>query len=238
MNAVSLSGSSSQVQYSSLFASISVSHTNSSGTSANGSSGSADQGNYVDTISISLESIQASSVSSSSSQKASTGTSQVSSNSNGSSAESLIKMIKDQLDAIKKYLISSALGTNNSTNASSSANSTTTDGIQGLPAYWGSEQTSQRIVDFATSFAGMTGKSGKDFYNAMVAAVKDGFGQAAKETGNNLPSTVSSLTSKTEALVLEKLKTWAQNNGIQVDDSTSTTASSQGTSSGTINLSA
>ncbi len=237
MNAGSLYGTSSQMQYSSLFASVSFSHTKSSGTSATSTSAASDNdvdSSNVDTVNISLESLEMSS--SSSAQTSSSSNVSGTDSSNGSDMQNIVKMIKDEMDKLKQNLVSTLLGLDKGTTGTTPTSGTTqaqdvTDGIQGLPAYWGSEQTSQRIVDFATSFSGLTGQAGKDFYNTMVTAIEKGFKDAAGEIGSNVPSQVSDLTNKTETLVLNKLKAWAQSNGIQVDDTSSSTQSQTPTGS-------
>lgn len=64
--------------------------------------------------------------------------------------------------------------------------------------YWGVNQTSQRIFDFAVSLSG--GDSEK--MDKMLAAFKKGFSQATKSWGKNLPS----ISSQTYDAVLEKFE--------------------------------
>ncbi|MDE7431303.1 MAG: hypothetical protein K2N34_05240 [Lachnospiraceae bacterium] len=64
--------------------------------------------------------------------------------------------------------------------------------------YWGVNQTSQRIFDFAVSLSG--GDSEK--MDKMLAAFKKGFGQATKAWGSKLPD----ISSRTYDAVLEKFE--------------------------------
>ena len=83
-----------------------------------------------------------------------------------------------------------------------------TKGIPGLPDYWNAENTSQRIVDFALSFAGLF-KGGDDEFVSMVkGAIDQGFSQA-KDILGELPGAVGKLVDKTYALVMDKIDKWA-----------------------------
>jgi len=53
-----------------------------------------------------------------------------------------------------------------------------TKAIPGLPDYWNAENTSQRIVDFATSFLSALRAAGTDFLNTIKDAIDQGFSQA------------------------------------------------------------
>lgn len=66
--------------------------------------------------------------------------------------------------------------------------------------YWGIEQTSDRILDFAKALAG----NDPDAAQSMLEAVKEGFKQAGIEWGEELPD-ISKETMKT---TLEKLNAW------------------------------
>jgi hypothetical protein len=98
----------------------------------------------------------------------------------------------------------------------------TTDEIKGLPEYWNAENTSQRIVDFATSFLSMFEGKGQDFLNMIKGAIEEGFSQAQDMLGN-LPDPVSKLVNDTHDLVFKKLEDWAKASGINVDDDTGST---------------
>ena len=95
--------------------------------------------------------------------------------------------------------------------------------IEGLPEYWNAENTSQRIVDFATSFYGLTESSGKEYFEIMINAVKEGFNQAMDALGE-LPDAVNDLANRTYELTLEKLEAWAVEMGIQIEDENCATA--------------
>lgn len=95
--------------------------------------------------------------------------------------------------------------------------------IEGLPEYWNAENTSQRIVDFATSFYGLTESSGKEYFEIMINAVKEGFNQAMDALGE-LPDAVNDLAHRTYELTLEKLEAWAVEMGIQIEDENCATA--------------
>jgi hypothetical protein len=74
-----------------------------------------------------------------------------------------------------------------------------------MPEYWNAENTSQRIVDFATSFlSAFEGEDKSEFFKKIRAAIQDGFDQALGELGQ-LPGAVGKLVDKTHRLVYEKL---------------------------------
>jgi len=77
----------------------------------------------------------------------------------------------------------------------------------GVPEYWNAENTSQRIVDFATSFAPEFGGTLDEFSQKMLAAVKKGFEEAAKLFGE-LPGKAGELWKETETLTFRKLEDW------------------------------
>jgi hypothetical protein len=99
-----------------------------------------------------------------------------------------------------------------------------TKAIPGLPDYWNAENTSQRIVDFATSFLSIFKGSGADFLNTIKDAIDQGFSQA-KDMFGDVPNAVSQLTDKTHALVMDKLDAWAKAQGITTDASQDQTGS-------------
>lgn len=66
--------------------------------------------------------------------------------------------------------------------------------------YWGVEQTSDRIVDFAKALSG--GDSEKA--DKMIAAFKKGFEQATKSWGKTLPD----ISQRTYDAVMEKFDAW------------------------------
>ena len=72
--------------------------------------------------------------------------------------------------------------------------------------YWGVEQTSDRMVDFAKALTG--GDSSK--IEEMRDAIKQGFEEAKKLWGGELPE----ISQKTYEATMEKLDKWAEEAGI------------------------
>ena len=66
--------------------------------------------------------------------------------------------------------------------------------------YWGVEQTSDRILDFAKALAG----NDPDKVEEMLEAFKKGFKEATKTWGDELPE----ISQKTYDAVLEKFESW------------------------------
>lgn len=66
--------------------------------------------------------------------------------------------------------------------------------------YWGVEQTSDRIVDFAKALSG----GDADKADEMIAAFKKGFEQATKSWGDKLPD----ISQRTYNAVMEKFNQW------------------------------
>lgn len=66
--------------------------------------------------------------------------------------------------------------------------------------YWGVEQTSDRIVEFAKALAG----DDPDKADELLEAFKKGYGQATKSWGSTLPD----ISSRTYDAVLEKFDAW------------------------------
>lgn len=66
--------------------------------------------------------------------------------------------------------------------------------------YWGVEQTADRILDFAKALAG----NDPDKAEEMLEAFKEGFKQATKAWGDELPE----ISQKTYDAVLEKFEVW------------------------------
>lgn len=124
----------------------------------------------------------------------------------------IMKQYKDMKDQIIKDFLKIQGGTVDGANPADS-----TDGLA-IPEYWNAENTSQRIVDFATQFfAGFKG-AGEDFLKIIKDAIEKGFNQA-KEMLGELPDAVSRLVSDTYDLVMKKLDQWAQDNGISTGGS-------------------
>jgi hypothetical protein len=77
---------------------------------------------------------------------------------------------------------------------------------KGVPEYWNAENTSDRIVKFATQMAEIAGKD-SEFAKTIIKAVTDGFDQANAETGP-LPGAAGELNKKTRELTFAKLSKW------------------------------
>jgi len=78
--------------------------------------------------------------------------------------------------------------------------------------YWGVEQTSDRILDFAKALAG----NDPDKAEEMLEAFKEGYKQATKAWGDELPE----ISQKTYDAVLEKFDAWK--NGSETTTETET----------------
>ncbi|WP_287245024.1 hypothetical protein [Okeania sp. SIO1H5] len=76
-----------------------------------------------------------------------------------------------------------------------------------LPEYWNAENTSQRIVDFATSFHSIFSGEDESFYQEILEAVREGFRQAGLMAGDQ-EGAVQELWNKTEDLTFQKLDSW------------------------------
>jgi hypothetical protein len=74
--------------------------------------------------------------------------------------------------------------------------------------YWGVEQTSDRILDFAKALAGDDAEKA----DTLLAAFKKGFEQATKSWGKDLPE----ISQKTYEAVLQKFDDWK--NGTTTDE--------------------
>jgi hypothetical protein len=116
-------------------------------------------------------------------------------------------------EIIKNFLKSNGVDVKDNSNTNTTSQTASTDEIPGLPEYWNAENTSQRIVDFATSFLSMFQGSGQDFLAMIKDAIDKGFSQAKDITGD-LPDAVTKLVNNTHDLVMKKLDTWAQQQGI------------------------
>lgn len=88
-----------------------------------------------------------------------------------------------------------------------SAAKATGDGAAPVPDYWNAENTSDRIVSFATSFAAAHGKDGEAFAKTIKQAVLEGFKQAHAITGE-LPGAAGKLYGDTKEKVFAKLDKW------------------------------
>jgi len=119
--------------------------------------------------------------------------------------------MKDEI--VKGFLKSNGMDVQDNSSSDGAAQTDQSGDIPGLPAYWNAENTSQRIVDFATSFLSMFKGSGQDFLAMIKDAIDKGFSQAKDDAGD-VPDAVSKLTSNTHDLVMKKLDAWAQAQGI------------------------
>lgn len=78
-----------------------------------------------------------------------------------------------------------------------------------MPEFWNAENTSQRIVDFAISFAGAFGGDDPEgFVETIKNAISTGYSQA-RETMGEVPGAVAQLSEKTFDLTMQKLDNWA-----------------------------
>jgi len=80
------------------------------------------------------------------------------------------------------------------------------EGENGIPEYWNAENTSDRIVKFATQMAQIAGKD-SEFAKTIIKAVADGFDQANAATGP-LTGAAAELNKKTRELTFTKLSKW------------------------------
>ncbi len=78
----------------------------------------------------------------------------------------------------------------------------------GIPEYWNAENTSDRIVHFATQMAEIAGDD-SEFAQNIMQAVVDGFDQANAVTGP-LPGAAGELNKKTHDLTMSKLSKWLE----------------------------
>jgi hypothetical protein len=82
------------------------------------------------------------------------------------------------------------------------------EGEKGVPEYWNAENTSDRIVKFATQMAEIAGGD-SGFAETIMKAVADGFDQANAATGP-LPGAAGELNRKTRELTFSKLSKWLE----------------------------
>ena len=90
--------------------------------------------------------------------------------------------------------------------AAANGNGNGENGENGIPEYWNAENTSDRIVKFATQIAQIAGDD-SDFAKTIVKAVADGFDQANAASGP-LPGAAGELNKKTRELTFSKLSKW------------------------------
>ena len=75
----------------------------------------------------------------------------------------------------------------------------------GENGYWGVNQTSDRLVDFAIALSG----GDEEKMKKMVSAVEKGFKQATKAWGKDLPG----ISSDTYSATMDKFDKWFEDNG-------------------------
>jgi hypothetical protein len=78
-----------------------------------------------------------------------------------------------------------------------------------VPPYWNAENTSNRIVHFATQMAEISGLDLKEFAARIRDAIGAGFDQAKEATGE-LPGAAGKLNKDTKNLVFAKLSKWLE----------------------------
>jgi hypothetical protein len=78
-----------------------------------------------------------------------------------------------------------------------------------VPPYWNAENTSDRIVHFATQMAEISGMEPEEFFEKIKDAVSAGFDQAAAATGE-LTGAAAKLNKDTKDLVFSKLSKWLE----------------------------
>lgn len=127
--------------------------------------------------------------------------------------QKLVEYIKDNFNRMKKELLDSFM---KSTGVEVPENSNVEETVPELeiPEYWNAENTSQRIVDFATSFLDVFKGSGDEFLAMMKGAIEEGF-NLAREMLGELPDAVNQLVDDTYSLAMEKLDAWASEQGIE-----------------------
>jgi hypothetical protein len=83
------------------------------------------------------------------------------------------------------------------------------NGDELVPPYWNAENTSDRIVHFATQMAEISGMDPEEFAETIKDAVSKGFGEAAAATGP-LTGSAAKLNQRTHEMVLDKLSKWLE----------------------------
>jgi len=78
-----------------------------------------------------------------------------------------------------------------------------------VPPYWNAENTSDRIVHFATQMAEISGMDPKEFAGKIKDAIGKGFDQAAAATGP-MTGAAAKLNQNTKDLVFTKLSKWLE----------------------------
>lgn len=128
--------------------------------------------------------------------------------------QTLVKKLTDEFAAFQKKIMEKFVeGLGGETGESEEVEGGKEAALGEVPEYWNAENTSQRIVDFATAYFDSFEGNGEEFLDIIKGAVEEGFNQARDILGT-LPEPVEELVSETHDLVLEKLDTWAESKGI------------------------
>jgi len=127
----------------------------------------------------------------------------------------VVEKITDEFLTMKENIIRKVLASLEGEEGGGEVEQAEPKEIEGLPEYWNAENTSQRIVDFATSFYGLTQCGGKEYYDMMRGAIEQGYTQAMGMLGE-MPDEVSNLSKRTYELALQKLEAWAVEAGIDL----------------------
>lgn len=131
----------------------------------------------------------------------------------------IVNNVKNEFLKFKESIIKRFIASINgdSTTVDEQSETKETGEIEGLPEYWNAENTSQRIVDFAVSFYDIAESEGKEYYEMMKNAIKEGYSQAMGVLGE-LPDEVFALSQNTIELALQKLDAWAIEMGISIEE--------------------
>ncbi|NLG17068.1 MAG: DUF5610 domain-containing protein [Fibrobacter sp.] len=127
--------------------------------------------------------------------------------------DKLIAFAKEQIQKMREELVSQILESVNGKEDKNDVKKVKETPEIEVPEYWNAENTSQRIVDFATSFFDAFQGAGADFLDTIKGAIEKGFEEAFEILGP-LPEAVSELTGSTYDLVMQKLDNWAVEKGI------------------------
>jgi len=122
----------------------------------------------------------------------------------------LVKKMADELVEMQKKMVAKLTGADSETQAAGKSESDRP--VADVPEYWNAENTSQRIVDFATAFYSSYEGPASEFVSTIRDAINQGFEQAREMMGE-LPDEVENLVSDTYDLVMEKLDAWASSIG-------------------------
>lgn len=125
----------------------------------------------------------------------------------------IMEYLKEQYRSMREELIRAFVESQGGEFKTSGASGIDTSKELDIPEYWNAENTSQRIVDFATQFLDAFKGSGQEFLDTIKAAIDEGFKQA-KDLLGDLPDQVNTLVTDTHDLVMQKLDKWAESMGL------------------------